>query len=99
MSYFGTIIPTTVQLGDVRFTGTFVDDGDRIEGLAGEAVLDTRSLDPLVQTVLGGATICQTLGIFGAACHPCPDGPTKCVRLVFEGVDATWDPTASITDP
>ncbi|MCA9572140.1 MAG: Ig-like domain-containing protein, partial [Myxococcales bacterium] len=53
----GTIIPTTVQLGDVRFTGTFVDDGDRIEGLAGEAVLDTRSLDPLVQTVLGGATI------------------------------------------
>ena len=86
--------PTVVRVDDVRFDGTFVDDGDAISWLTGRGLLDTRGIGVLTAPL----DPCLVFAFAGAACQACPDGVEACVWAEFQVEHAILAPGSSVSD-
>ena len=83
---------------EVTMTGAYSEDGDAIGGGTFEGLLDTRSLNELLNSEDPNAMCDLLLETAGVECEACPDGDVYCVQYYAINVQASLLPGVTIVD-
>ncbi|MEZ4316462.1 MAG: hypothetical protein R3F61_03110 [Myxococcota bacterium] len=75
------------SIGDLALDGTFSADGNRIDDLVLQGVVDFRLAEGSSFGTPDG--LCESFGDLGAPCGACPDGQSYCADLTVTGLSAT----------
>lgn len=91
---------SALTLEDVTIEGAFFPQGESLQGVAMEGLLDARGLEG-TSLVPPGVDPCVVVATFGGDCEPCADGEAFCTPFEvsdLEGVLATSDGLDERTD-
>ncbi len=85
-----TIPKTDIRLYAFEFDGLFSPDGTAIENGRVEALVDTRTLGPLLNLPDAVDSVCVYAEPFAIECIPCPDAEPYCIFMIGEDITAPW---------
>jgi len=87
-------------LFDLRLTGTFSEDFDRIAGITATGIADTRPFNHLMDEEAEDDSVCEALSGMGVSCVDCPlDGQPLCLEFeIIDGYANEFDATVTPTD-
>lgn len=89
---------TDATMEDFTFSGAFSSDGDALESIVIEALIDTEPFDAFVEDKLGMTTCEASATFFGESCVACDEGDETCLETIVTADEATYDEHAEVDE-